>query len=242
MTTAFLLCGGLGTRLRGITDRPKALLDVAGWPFLRYHVEQLKAAPFSRIVYLTGYRGDEIEAAFGGERGTPQTFLREPEPRGTAGAIARAHSLVASWNWVANADSFVDVRPRALLAAATGDAGLVVCVRMADRSEYGGVEVADDGLITEFREKGESGEGWINAGVYLLPGAMLHELRVLDQDGSRTWSLEHDVFPRWSAEGRLRVFRARAFFRDIGTPARLSAAQEEFVPIRRKFEEGRLAS
>jgi NDP-sugar pyrophosphorylase family protein len=254
--TAFLLCGGLGTRLRGVTERPKALLSVAGWPFLRYHIEQLRGGPIDRIAFLTGYRGDEVESEFT----TPDTpsgdaalapgeanrgpaprrlFLREPNPLGTGGALARAHGLAAEWNWIANGDSFVDVRARAVLAAAAPGAGLVVCVRAADRSEYGGVEISEAGLIDGFREKGEVGPGWINAGVYVLPRDMLLELCRPPEAEETPSSLERDVFPRWAAEGRLRAFRAHAFFRDIGTPDRLAAAQEEFGAIRRRLEEER---
>jgi NDP-sugar pyrophosphorylase family protein len=237
-TAAFILCGGMGTRLRGITEQPKALIEVAGWPFLRYHLEQLRPASIETIAFLTGYRGDEIEAAFAPHDGSPRRiFLREPVPLGTGGAIARAHAVAADWNWIANGDSFVDVPARAVLASAAHDACLVVCSRMADRSEYGGVEISSGGLINGFTEKTDGGPGWINAGVYVLPGAMMQELRRPTEGEPRPWSLEREVFPRWAIEGRLRAFRARSFFRDIGTPERLTAAQEEFAAIRRRLED-----
>ena len=68
MRAAFLFCGGLGTRLRAVTDRPKAVVPVAGWPFLRYHLERLRGSDVSRIVFLTGHGADEVEKVFGPER------------------------------------------------------------------------------------------------------------------------------------------------------------------------------
>ncbi len=52
---AFLLCGGLGTRLRGVTARPKGTLDVAGWPFLRYHIASLAGARLERLVGMATF-------------------------------------------------------------------------------------------------------------------------------------------------------------------------------------------
>ena len=88
---AFLLCGGLGTRLRGITDRPKALIDVAGWPFLRYHLEALRGVHLGRVVFLTGHGAADVERAFG-PPSEERIFVREDSPLGTGGALAQART------------------------------------------------------------------------------------------------------------------------------------------------------
>ena len=121
---AFLLCGGLGTRLRTVTDRPKAVIPVAGWPFLRFHLERLRGAHVSRIVFLTGHGADEVEKVFGAERmdeilgddapGEPaaslpmRIFVAETEPLGTGGALANARAFAADVNLVVNGDSYAD--------------------------------------------------------------------------------------------------------------------------------------
>ncbi|MBM3287804.1 MAG: nucleotidyl transferase [Candidatus Eisenbacteria bacterium] len=226
---AFLLCGGLGTRLGPVTNRPKAVLEVAGWPFLRFHLELLEPAAPRRTVLLTGHGGDEVERAFG-----PATdrrlFLREEEPLGTGGALARGKALAADQNWIANGDSFAEVDPGRVLALADAERGIVVAVRTADRSDYGGLRIGGDGTILEFEEKGRTGEGWINAGIYLLPRRMLADL----PEGRS--SLEREHLPRWAREGRLRAHPVEAFFLDIGTPERLRRADHDFVPIRRRLE------
>ena len=229
---AFLLCGGLGTRLRAMTDRPKAVLDVAGWPFLRYQLEALRSARFDRIVFLTGHGADEIERIFG--PATPsRVFVRESAPLGTAGALAHARHLAGSTNWISNADSFAEVNPAEIFAAHSVDAALILAIDVDDRADYGGLRIDDRGRISAFDEKGIRGPGPISGGVYALPRAFLEELPVGQA------SLERDVFPRWAREGRLHAHRSRAFFRDIGTPERFAAAQEEFVEIRRRLEANR---
>src|SRR5687767_8460671 len=107
--TAAVLAGGLGSRLRpAVADRPKVLADVAGRPFLAYMLEQLAAAGMSRAVLLTGYRGDQVEAAFGPSfAGLRLAYSREPEPLDTAGALRYALPLLDRRTvLVLNGDSF----------------------------------------------------------------------------------------------------------------------------------------
>ena len=63
---ALILCGGLGTRLRPLTDTmPKPMAPVNGRPFLAHLVQQLREQGIGRIVLLTGYHGDMIRDFFG---------------------------------------------------------------------------------------------------------------------------------------------------------------------------------
>ena len=227
---AFLLCGGLGTRLRGITDQPKALIEVAGWPFLRYHLEVLRGVRFGRIVFLTGHGADEVERAFG-PASDERIFVREDSPLGTGGALAHARSWAGDVNWIANGDSFADVAPSAILDDHRVGSGQIVAVHREERGRYGGLCIDEEDRIVGFAEKGRRGPGWINAGIYVLDSKLLTEL----PDGVS--SLEHDHFPRWANQGLLRARRVDAFFRDIGTPKRLAAAQDEFRPIRARMEQ-----
>lgn len=226
---AFILCGGAGTRLRGITDRPKGLVDVAGWPFLAYVVSAARSAAVDSIVFLTGYRGEEIEAAFGPPSPT-RAFVREDRPLGTAGALRSARSLRGETNLVLNGDSYVGCALGEFVATAPPDAAALLAVRLEDSTDYGALEIDSEGRVRGFAEKATAGGGWINAGVYAIPARMLDEL----PEGKA--SLEREIFPRWAADGRLVAYRAEAFFRDIGTPERLRAAQAEFAPIRRRLD------
>lgn len=62
---AVILCGGLGTRLRPLTDTmPKPMAPVNGRPFLAYLVQQLREQGITRIMLLTGYRGEMIREYF----------------------------------------------------------------------------------------------------------------------------------------------------------------------------------
>ena len=62
---AVILCGGLGERLRPLTDlAPKPMVLVNGVPFLKYLLEQLKDNGIKEVILLTGYRGEQIREYF----------------------------------------------------------------------------------------------------------------------------------------------------------------------------------
>ena len=63
---ALILAGGLGTRLRPlVADRPKAMAEAAGRPFLEYLVAQLRDEGFEDIVLCVGHLAGQIEDYFG---------------------------------------------------------------------------------------------------------------------------------------------------------------------------------
>ncbi|HEY0142012.1 MAG TPA: sugar phosphate nucleotidyltransferase [Thermoanaerobaculia bacterium] len=89
-----ILCGGLGTRLGGLTrDIPKPMLAVAGRPYLEYVIESFLERGFREFVLLTGYRSDVIEEHFATSP-LHFEFSREDKPLGTGGALLQARPLL----------------------------------------------------------------------------------------------------------------------------------------------------
>jgi len=63
---AIVFCGGMGTRLRPLTNStPKPMVDVGGRPFLEHLLDQLANQGIDRFVLATGYLGDQIHDHFG---------------------------------------------------------------------------------------------------------------------------------------------------------------------------------
>lgn len=221
--TAVILAGGLGTRLRPVvSDRPKALADVGGRPFLSYLLDQLAGAGVRRVVLCTGYRGEMVRAAYGDVyRGLRLVHSRESSPLGTGGALGLAVPLLRSnMVLVLNGDSFCGASLQRFWVRhrGSGGAGALVLTRVPDTSRYGRV-VCRGGRVDRFEEKdGQGGPGWVNAGVYLLSRRVVAAI-----PAGRAVSLEKEVLPGLIAEG-LYGYRSRGRFVDIGTPDTFVAA------------------
>ena len=225
---AIVLAGGFGTRLRGIVDDvPKPLAPVAGRPFLAWLLDRLAAGGMRRCILATGYLSDVIEQRIGARwQGMEIAYSVEPEPLGTGGAIRLAATrLQGDAAHVLNGDTWLEYDPVALedTARAAGASMTIALARVDDVARYGAVDI-DNGRVTGFREKGESGPGWINAGCYFLGADALAALPVRD-----AFSFEQDVLqPRVQARA-VAAFTATAGFIDIGVPEDYARAQLQFA-------------
>lgn len=224
---AIVLAGGFGTRLRGIVDDvPKPLAPVAGRPFLAWLLDRLAASGMRHCILATGYLSETIEQRIGARwQGMQVAYSVEAEPLGTGGAIALAATqLLGDGAHVLNGDTWLDYDPAALEAAAR-DAHAPMAIALAhveDVARYGAVDVAD-GRVAAFREKGEAGPGWINAGCYFLGADALAALP------RGAFSFEHAVLQPRTAAGDVAAFTATAGFIDIGVPEDYRRAQALFA-------------
>lgn len=227
VSTALILVGGLGTRLRSVvSDRPKPLAAVAGRPFVCRILDQVAEAGLKEVVLCTGHLGEHVREALGTRHGPlALRYSQETTPLGTAGALRLAEPLAEGHTVLAlNGDSYFGLPLEAYLDwhwRLGLDRSLVIR-RVEDGSRYGRVEADDQGRVTSFREKSEGpGPCWINAGLYLIDRTALRSL-----PPDRALSLEREILPGWL--GRLRAFRADGPFLDIGTPESLASAEGFF--------------
>lgn len=223
--TAVILAGGQGSRLRTILpDRPKVLAEFHGRPFLAYLLDQLAAAGTQKAVLCTGYMAASVRARLGDRHGSVWLiYSPEESPLGTGGALRLALAyLVSDPVLVMNGDSLAEVDLAAYLNwfQEQGAAASLLLVSVEDTSRFGRVELSEDGSIAAFKEKGGSGPGWINAGVYFLKRSIIELIPT-----GRAYSLEQDLISRLIGKG-LYGYRAPAKFIDIGTPESFARAGE----------------
>lgn len=225
---AIVLAGGFGTRLRAVVgDVPKPLAPVAGRPFLAWLLDRLAATGIRRCILATGYRSGSIELAIGSDwRGMEVAYSVETEPLGTGGAIRLAAGrLQGDAAHVLNGDTWLEYDPAALEAAALeADAPMAIALaHVEDVARYGAVDI-DRGRVAGFREKGEAGAGWINAGCYFLRAEALAALPAED-----AFSFEQAVLQPRVRAGAVAALTATAGFIDIGVPGDYARAQALFA-------------
>jgi D-glycero-alpha-D-manno-heptose 1-phosphate guanylyltransferase len=219
MTSAIILAGGLGTRLRSaVPDLPKPMAPVAGRPFLAHLMDHWIAQGVRHVVLSVGYRHEAISNHFGDRyRGARLDYAFEASPMGTGGALllATAHLPSHEPALLLNGDTWFDVSLASLTAQyRRGKARWCFALfRNTDPARYMGVGLADDGRITALRS---ATAPLANGGVYLFDPRALHSLA--HAPGTAV-SLENDLFPQLFQQGqRFAGLECPGEFIDIGVP------------------------
>lgn len=221
---AVILCGGLGTRLKSVTDDQKVMANVGDRPFLDIQIEQLKSQGIERVVLCTGYQAQDVENYYReNTHGITIDFAREEEPLGTGGAIKNAKELIQSDPFFGlNGDCFcpVDLKPVLEFHNSHDGFATLVLAPAKDKRDFGGVVVDDQKRITAFQEKGSDAK-YFNAGLYCFNQEVFD---IMPTD--KKFSIEYDVFEK-NCDDKMYGYTVDQEFLDIGTPDRLSRAQEE---------------
>jgi len=227
-TATLILAGGLATRLQSVAgDTPKSLMRVAGRPFIEWQFDQLRDNGLNDIVLCVGHGAGKIKDHIGdgSKWNIAIRYSHENKPLGTAGAIRHAQGMLGTDPFfVLNGDSFVSFTASEVLRFHRGKqaALTLVLAEVEDAARFGSVAINENGEILNFDEKGKSGKGLINAGVYLITQDVLHSI-----PESRAVSIEKEVFPRFVGSGLYGMVTAGPFI-DIGTPESLQSADRFF--------------
>lgn len=231
--TAFLLCGGKGTRLRPITyEMPKALIPVQGKALLEHTLDLLKRHDISRVIISVGYLKDMIEKHFGdGSRfGLDIMYIEESKPLGTAGPLRLAKDLLKETFIVSNGDELkdIDIARMHELHSKSGASATIALTEVDDPTRYG-VAVMESDKILEFKEKPKvPPSNLINSGFYIM------EPEVLKMVPTGQSSLERDIFPRIAQSGKLFGFPFKGQWFDCGNMERYERALKEWKGIRQR--------
>jgi mannose-1-phosphate guanylyltransferase len=201
---------------------PKPVLPLANRPFASYMLDWLAEHGFSDVVMSCGFLADEVRSVLGEVAhadGLTLTYIEEPEPLGTAGAVKYCEDVLEERFAVLNGDVLTDIDIASLWRSheERGARASLALVAVDDPSAYGLVELDADGAVREFREKPAPGtvdRGLINAGAYVMQRDVLDGVAA-----GRPVSFEREVFPALVGNG-LYASELEGYWLDIGTPER----------------------
>ena len=227
-TKALLLAGGLGTRLRPLTDTtPKCLVEVGGRPLLFHWVEKLEKAGISEALINTHHLPDQVRAAIASiNRKGCLTVTESYEPKllGSAGTV-RANSNFANdcdRVLIIYADNFSTVDLNQLLAYhETHDLGFTMTLFPTLNPRACGIaEIDSRDTVVGFVEKPESPTSDLaNSGLYVWDTQVYREIALMNAH-----DIAYDVVPCFV--GKMRGYRFDGFHQDIGTMEALATARE----------------
>jgi len=167
---AVIMAGGLGTRLRPLTeDLPKPMLPLGGKPLMELVIEQLRQVGIRRVNVTTHYKPGKISDHFGdgSSFGVELNYVNEDKPLGTGGALGLIDAPTEPM-LVINGDILTKVDFRAMLAYHQEQhAVMTVGVRQYDIKVPYGVIECEGPRVCALKEKPQM-HFLVNAGVYLL--------------------------------------------------------------------------
>lgn len=142
---------GLGTRLRPHTwSRPKPLVSLAGKAVLDHVLDRLEPLDIDRVVFVTGYLGDQIEEYVREHYSFNSVFVEQKEPRGQSHAIIEARGHVTGPTLVLFPDMVFEADMEDLEGS---DVDGAIFVKEVDDPSRFGVVVKDGDRITRLVEK-----------------------------------------------------------------------------------------
>jgi glucose-1-phosphate cytidylyltransferase len=229
-----ILCGGTGTRLVEQTEvRPKPLVEIGGRPILWHIMKIYSAFGFDEFVLALGYRAEVVKRYFldyyhlrndltitgdgnvdvhdgDHEQWTVHLMDTGGETQ-TGGRIKRlAHLLQDGTFMLTYGDGVADVSCGDLLEFHRSHGRLATVTAVRPPARFGGLAFDGD-RVSQFIEKPQIGEGWINGGFFVLEPGVLDYI-----DGDATiW--ERDPLERLAADGQLMAYRHDGFWQPMDT-------------------------
>ncbi len=194
----FVLCGGLGTRLRPHTYKvPKPMLPISGKPILQHVIENLKASGLTDIVLTIGYLKEQIIGYFGdgSKFGVHLEYVEEKEAQNTAGSILLYKGKVESTFVVVMGDHFTDVNVKRLVDFHKAHKAIATIAVMEHTTKIDfGVVTLSGNHVSEFVEKPALKHN-INIGMYVFEPEIFKYIEAKED-------FAKNVFPRLLSSGK----------------------------------------
>lgn len=231
---AFILTGGLGTRLRPLTlSTPKPMIKVAGRPFMESQIRLLSRCGIREFVISTGYLADQIEDYFGDGRrlGVKLLFSRETTPLGTGGALLLAKSLIRDDFLCLNGDDLPLVDYSAFLALAKGK--IYHNIMVVHASQEGNLSLDRSlGRVTGYAKQKQPGLKAVHSGLTFF------EKEVLGGLPTDIFDYEDYLYNQLIQAGKLYYFESTGRTLSIGSFERLRRARQLLPLVLKEYSIG----
>jgi mannose-1-phosphate guanylyltransferase len=227
MGVAMILCAGLGTRLRPLSEwLAKPMVPIGDAPAVEHVARHLRAGGIDRIVVNVHHRASDVRA-WAEKRGI--AVSEEVELLGTAGGVGRADPVLGDGDvLVWNGDILCELDAGALRSAhvrAGAEATLAVVPRPAGE---GNVGIGEDGRVVRLRRQafGRESRGGDFVGIQVLGRAMR---RRLPERGCLVGDV---LIPALESGARIAAHEVTCSFVDVGSVAAYAAANRAWLSAR----------
>ena len=230
---AIILAGGLGTRLRPLTDTiPKCLAPIGGRPLLDHWVDRLAFAGVRQARVNNHAHADQVRAHVARVTASGRLDLaefHEPVLLGSAGTIAANADLADGADQVViiYADNFSNVDLKKMIAfhRSHPDPFTMLLFRASNPRACGIAELDAEGRVVSFVEKPDQPKSDLaNGGVYVVDAEAYREIAAMG-----AFDLGFEVLPRFV--GRMRGWAWDGYHLDVGTLEALEKARRDATQV-----------
>lgn len=228
-----LLAGGLGTRLRPITEHtPKCLVPIAGRPLLDYWFDRFESAGIYDIRINNHHLPEKVREyirAINRDGKFRISEAYEPKLLGSAGTVHANRDWVAAGETglIVYADNLSDIDLSAMLDFhESGGLPMTMALFRTGYPEKCGIaELDSSGRIIDFVEKPKNPKGNLaNAGIYAVTSDAFREMADMNK-----FDLGFDVLPAFV--GRMAGWTWNGYHRDIGSHEALAQAERDVAKV-----------
>ena len=229
-----ILAGGLGTRLSEETEiRPKPMVEIGGRPILWHIMKHYAHHGLKEFFIALGYRGEVIKRFFmdfplldgsmsidfasghidrQDESEDWVVHLKDTgQETNTGGRLKRLEPFLREGTFMLTyGDGVCDIDFDELLKFHRSHGHIATVSAVRPPARFGGL-IFDGDMVSDFTEKAQIGEGWINGGFLVCEPEIF---RYLDGDDS---SLEVDALERLAVDRQLAAFRHEGFWQCMDT-------------------------
>lgn len=231
-TRVVLMAGGLGMRLRPLTETmPKPMIPVGDKPLLERIVTRFQDQGFSRFTLSVNYLGHVIRDHFGdgSSLGVEMDYIEETKPMGTCGALSLMSQRPDSSFVVMNGDILTTTSFGTMIDFhAETSSAVTICAREFNMQVPYGVLNADGTTLVSMEEK-PIYRHLVNAGIYALSPHVFDQIR-----DDEPLDMPELIVRVKNAGHKVSVFPVREYWMDIGRIEDLDRARAEFETVFRK--------
>lgn len=229
-----ILCGGLGTRISEETQmKPKPMVEIGGLPILWHVMKIYERYDFRDFVIALGYKGEAIKDFFLNYasrmndlninlRASTTKYISNTtedwnvslfdtgQDTLTGGRLLRLKDSINSTFMLTYGDGVCDVNIEELVKFHKSHDKIATVTAVRPTARFGGMKIENQ-EVTQFQEKPQAGEGWINGGFFVFEPEIFNYL-----ENDKT-ILERDPLERLSQESQLMAFQHSGFWQCMDT-------------------------
>lgn len=227
--TVILMLGGLGTRLRPLTnDVPKPMLKIGNKPIVETIVEGFKQFGYTHFIFSVNYKKEIIQEYFqnGDALDVTIDYIEEEKRMGTAGALSLLEQRPTEPFFVMNGDLLTQINFDQLMEFHREHQSMAtMCVREYEYQVPYGVIETDGVHLAGIKEKPIQ-RSFVNAGIYVL------NPEIFDYIPQNQFYDMPTLFEELiAAEKKVAVFPIREYWLDIGRIDDFHRAKNDFKEI-----------